>query len=53
MIWMRALRYSVAVDGIVAKVCDVVGVRLVNFEAVVLELDSSFGGCFCLDLGGV
>ena len=53
MIWRRALRFSVAVDGVVAKVYDVVGVRLVNFGAVVLELDFSFGGCFCLDLGGV
>ena len=53
MIWRRALRFSVAVDGVVAKVCDVVGVRLVDFGAVVLDLDSSFGGCFCLDLGGV
>ena len=53
MIWRRALRFSVAVDGVVAKVCEVVGVRLVDFGAVVLDLDSSFGGCFCLDLGGV
>ena len=33
--------------------CEAVGVRLVDFGAMVLELDSSFGVCFCLGLGGV
>ena len=42
-----------AVDGVVAEVCDVVGVTLVDFGAMVLELDFSFGCCFCLELNGV
>ena len=33
--------------------CDVVGVRLVDFEAMVLELDYSFGSCVSLELCGV
>ena len=33
--------------------CEAVGVRLVDFGAMVLGLDSSFGVCFCLGLGGV
>ena len=42
-----------AVDGVVVEGCDVVGVRLVDFGAMVLELDFSFGSCFSLDLGGL
>ena len=37
----------------VVEGCDVVGVRLVDFGSMVLELDSSFGSCFSLELGGV
>ena len=32
---------------------EVVGVGFLDFGVMVLELDSSFGGCFCLELGGV
>ena len=31
--------------------CEFVGVGLVDFGVMVLELDSSFGGVFCLELG--
>ena len=53
MIWKGAFLFSVAVDGVVVEGCDVVGVRLVDFGAMVLELESSFGSCFSLELGGV
>ena len=33
--------------------CGVLGVNLIDFGAMVLEFDSSFVGCFCLELGGV
>ena len=33
--------------------CEVVGVGLVDLGVMVVELHSSFGGCFCLELGGV
>ena len=33
--------------------CEAVGIRLVDFGAMVLGLDSSFGVFFCLGLGGV
>ena len=42
-----------AVDGVVVAVCEVVGVGLVDFKVMVLELDSTFGACVCLELGGV
>ena len=50
MIWREPLRFSVAVEGVVAEGCKVVGVRLMDFGAMVLELNSSFGCCFCLEL---
>ena len=50
---MGSLHFIVAVDSIVVVGCEVVGVELVEFGVMVLELDSSFGGCFCMDLGGV
>ena len=53
VIWRGALHFNVAVDGVVLEGCDVVGVRLVDFEAMVLELDYSFGSCFSLELCGV
>ena len=53
MIWRGVLLFSVAVDGVVVEGCDVVGIRLVDFGAMVLELDSSFGSCFSLELGRV
>ena len=31
--------------------CKVVGVRLMDLEVMVLELNSSVGGCFYLELG--
>ena len=31
---------------------EVVGNRLVDLGVMVLELDSSFGGCYCFKLGG-
>ena len=42
-----------AVDGAVMKGCEIMGVVWVDFGVMVLELDSSFGGCFCLVLGSV
>ena len=53
VIWKGALLFSVAVDGVVVEGCDVVGFRLVEFGALVLELDSSFWSCSSLELGGV
>ena len=50
---MGPSRFSVAVNGIVAVCCEVVCVGLADFGVMVLELDSSFWGCFCLDVGGV
>ena len=50
---MGSLHFIVAVDSIVVVGCEVVGVELVEFGVMVLELDSSFAGCFCMDLGGV
>ena len=43
---MRSLRFSVAVDDVVAVGCEVAVVRLVDFGAMVLELYFSFGDCF-------
>ena len=40
-----------AVDGIVVVGCEIMGVRLVDFGIMDLELDSSFGGYFSLELG--
>ena len=51
MIWRGTLLFSVAVDGVVVESCTVVGVRFMEFGAMVLELDSSFGSCFSLELG--
>ena len=53
MIWKGALCFGVEIDGVVTEGCDVVGIRLVDFGAMVLELDSLLGGCFCLELGSV
>ena len=53
MIRIGRLRFSVAVDVIIVVGFELVGVGLVDFGVMVLELDSSFGGCFCLELGGV
>ena len=33
--------------------CEVVHVELVDFAVMILKLDSSFRGCFCLELSGV
>ena len=32
---------------------DAVNVRLLDFGAMVLKLDSSFGSCFSLEMGGI
>ena len=53
MIWREPLWVSVTVDGVVVVGCEVVGVGLVDLGVMALELDSSFGGCFCLELVGV
>ena len=53
MIWRGTLFFSVAVDGVVVGGFDAVGVRLLDFGAMVLKLDSSFGSCFSLELDGV
>ena len=53
MIWMRLLRFSVTVNGMVVVGCEVMAVELVDLGVMGLELDSSFGGCFCFELGGV
>ena len=53
MIWRGPLCFSVTVDGVVVVGCEVVGIGLVDLGVVALELDSSFGGCFCLELVGV
>ena len=41
MIWREPLSFSVTVDGVVVVGCKV----------MVLELDSSIGGCFYLEVG--
>ena len=43
---MTSLRFSVAVDDVVAMGCEVAVVRLVDFGAMVLELYFPFGDCF-------
>ena len=53
MIWRVALLFTAAVDDVVVEGCELVGVRLVDFGAMDLGLDSSFGSCFSLELGGV
>ena len=40
-------------DRMVFVGCEVVGIRLVDLGVMVLELDSSFWGCFCLELDGL
>lgn len=52
LIWREPLRVSVAVDGMVVVGCEVVHVELVDFAVMVLKLDSSFRGCFCLEQDG-
>ena len=51
MIWREPLSFSVTVDGVVVVGCKVVGVRLMDLEVMVLELDSSIGGCFYVEVG--
>lgn len=41
-----ALRFSVAANGLVAEGCNVVDIRLVDFGAMVLELNSRLGVAF-------
>ena len=52
MIWRGVFLFSVAVDDVVVEGCDVVGVRLVDFGAMAIELDSLFGSCLTFELGG-
>ena len=33
--------------------CGVLSIKLVDFRGMVLEFDSLFVGCLCLELGGV
>ena len=40
-------------DRMVFVGCEVVGIRLVDLGVMVLELDSSFWSCFCLELDGL
>ena len=47
------LCFSVAVNGAVVMRCKLVDVGSVDLGVMVLGLDSSFGDCFCLELGGV
>ena len=51
MIWKGALCFSVEIDGVVTEGCDVVGIRLVEFGAMVFELDSLLGGLFLFGAG--
>ena len=53
MIWGGPLCFCVTVDGMNVVSCEVVGDELVDLGVMALGLDSSFGGCFCLELGGV
>ena len=46
MVWMRSLRFSVAVDDVIAVGCEFTVVTLVDFGAMVLELYFSFGDYF-------
>lgn len=46
-----SLSFSETVDSVVVVFCEIVGVGLLDFDIMVLELDSSHGGCFCLELG--
>ena len=48
---MGSLSFSETVDSVVVVFCEIVGVGLLDFDIMVLELDSSYGGCFCLELG--
>ena len=51
MIWRGSLRFSITVDGVVVVGCEVVSIGLVDLGVTVLGLDSSFSGCFYLELG--
>ena len=51
MIWRGSLRFSMTVDGVVVVGCEVVSIGLVDLGVTVLGLDSSFSGCFYLELG--
>ena len=53
MIWRGHLRFSVTVDGVVLTGSEVVGIGMVDLRVMVLELYSSFGGLFDLELDGV
>ena len=53
MVWRGYLRFSVTVDGVVLVGSEVVGVGMVDLRVMVLELYSSFGGLFYLELDGV
>ena len=46
MIRIGPLRFSVAVDVMIVVGFELVGVGLVDFGVMVLELESSFGCCF-------
>ena len=51
MIWRRPLRFRLTVDGMVVVSWEVVSVGLVDLGVMIVVLDSSFGVCFCLELG--
>ena len=53
MIWRGHLRFIVTVDGVVLTGSEVVGIGMVDLRVMVLELYSSFGGFFDLELDGV
>ena len=51
MIWRGSLRFSLTVDGVFVVGCEIVGIGLVDLGVTVLGLNSSFSGCFYLELG--
>ena len=48
------LKFQCGSGWVVVVGCEVAGVGLVDLiGGMVVELHSSFGGCFCLELGGL
>ena len=47
------LKFQCGSGWVVVVGCEVAGVGLVDLGLMVVELHSSFRGCFCLELGGV
>ena len=53
VIWRGPLHLSAAVDCVVVMGCEVVGVGLVDFGVMILDLDSFLGAWFCFELVGL